>query len=84
MKRSAEVLAKEGFTCVEIEQKIPVLTSPTKEFITMYMNGEFQHGNNPVANWHVSCLSLDRDHNDNVKPRKPERVEGLAGVAALG
>ena len=49
------------------------LTAPTKEFIAMYMNGEFQHGNNPVANWHVSCLSLNRDHNDNVKPSKPER-----------
>lgn len=73
LTRSAEILAAEGITCVEIEQKIPVLTAPTKEFIAMYMNGEFQHGNNPVANWHVSCLSLNRDHNDNVKPSKPER-----------
>lgn len=74
LRRSMEVLAeKDELTCVEIEQKIPVLTQPTKEFIEMYMAGEFQHGNNPVANWHVSCLSLDRDHNDNVKPRKPER-----------
>jgi len=74
MKRSAEVLAeKDDIACIEIDQKIPVLTAATKEFIALYMNGEFIHGNNPVANWHVSCLSLNRDCNDNVKPNKPER-----------
>lgn len=70
---SMEILAQEEFTCVEIDQKIPSLTGPTKDFLAMYMAGEFQHGNNPVANWHVSCLCLDRDHNDNVKPNKPAR-----------
>jgi phage terminase large subunit-like protein len=72
-KRSAEALAQEEILCVEIEQKIPVLTQATKEFLDGYINGEFQHGNNPIMNWHVSCLSLKHDRNDNVAPDKPQR-----------
>lgn len=71
LKRSAEVLAEEGIPCTEIDQNIKALTAATKGFLTMYMNHEFLHGNNPVMNWHVSCLSLDRDHSANVKPEKP-------------
>lgn len=72
LTRSMEILAAEGFTCVEINQKMQ-LTHATKEFLAMYMNSEFCHGNNPVANWHVSCLSLERDKSDNVRPSKPAR-----------
>lgn len=73
MIRSAEVLSEEGITCVDIDQSIPILTAATKEFLALYLASELQHGNNPVMNWHVSCLSLIRDKNDNVKPSKPER-----------
>lgn len=73
LTRSAEVLAEDGLTCVDIDQKIPVLTAATKEFLALYLSRELLHGNNPVMNWHVSCLSLDKDHDDNVKPCKPGR-----------
>jgi phage terminase large subunit-like protein len=72
-KRSAEVLAEEDVPCREIEQKIPTLTAGTKEFLDGYINGEFEHGNNPIMNWHVSCLALKHDRNDNVAPDKPQR-----------
>jgi phage terminase large subunit-like protein len=39
----------------------------------MLMAGEFEHANNPVANWHVSCLALQQDTNDLVRPSKPKR-----------
>lgn len=74
MKRSAEVMAEnDDLTCVEISQKIPQLTAATKEFLALYMSRQLIHGNNPVMNWNVSCLALDSDHNDNVKPAKPKR-----------
>ena len=74
MKRSAEVLAaQDDLTCVEISQKIPQLTAATKEFLALYMSRQLLHGNNPVMNWNVSCLSLQSDQNDNVKPCKPKR-----------
>ncbi len=60
-------------TTVLVDQKIPILTTATKEFLDAFRNNEFEHANNPVMNWHVSCLSLDRDHSDNVKPNKPPR-----------
>lgn len=73
LDRSAELLAGEGFTCTEIEQKIPRLTHATKEFLALHQAKKLIHGNNPVLNWNVSCLALDSDHNDNVKPAKPKR-----------
>lgn len=73
-QRSAEVLAEtDDIPCVQIEQKIPVLTQATKEFLDGYINGEFEHANNPIMNWHVSCLGLKHDRNDNVAPDKPQR-----------
>ena len=39
----------------------------------MYQTGSIRHGNNPVANWHASCLALQGDGRDNVQPAKPER-----------
>jgi len=71
--RSAEQLAGEGIICTAVDQTIPKLTAATKEFLDGYINGEFEHGNNPIMNWHVSCLSLKHDKNDNVAPDKPQR-----------
>jgi phage terminase large subunit-like protein len=77
MIRSAEVLsAQNDLTCVEVRQNISGLTAATKEFLALYMSGDLIHGNNPVMNWNVSCLSLESDHNHNVKPCKPKRDSG--------
>jgi phage terminase large subunit-like protein len=73
MTRSAEVLAGDGMVCVEVKQHIQKLTAATKEFLALNVAGALMHGNHPVMNWHVSCLALDGDKNDNVKPVKPKR-----------
>lgn len=74
MRHSADRLAQEcEFECLDIGQTIPKLTGGTKEFLALYQTGSLVHANNPIMNWHVSCLSLASDENDNVKPRKPKR-----------
>jgi hypothetical protein len=48
------------------------------------MNRKLVHGNNPILNWHASCLALVTDGGDNCKPAKPprdtaaKRIDGIA------
>jgi phage terminase large subunit-like protein len=64
------------------------LTAATKHFIGLYMNRKLAHGNNPILNWHASCLALVTDCGDNCKPRKPprdtvaKRIDGVAAAMA--
>jgi phage terminase large subunit-like protein len=79
------LLVREGFTCVEIAQTIGGLTAATKNFFGLYMNRKLAHGNNPILNWHASCLALVTDGGDNCKPAKPARdtaSKRIDGVAA--
>ena len=79
------LLIPEGFICVDIPQTIAGLTAATKHFIGLYMNRKLAHGNNPILNWHASCLALVTDGGDNCKPRKPPRdtaAKRIDGVAA--
>lgn len=79
-------LVPQGFVCVDIPQTIGGLSAATKQFIGLYMDKKLIHGNNPILNWHVSCLALATDGGDNVKPSKPARdkaSERIDGVAAI-
>ena len=61
------------------------MTAATKHFIGLYMNRKLAHGNNPILNWHASCLALVTDGGDNCKPAKPPRdtaSKRIDGVAA--
>lgn len=70
---AASTLIDEGIPCAEVKQNYACLSEPTKKLLEMYQTGSIQHGNNPVANWHASCLALQGDGRDNVQPAKPER-----------
>jgi len=79
------LLVPEGFVCIDIPQTIGGLTAATKHFLGLYMNRKLAHGNNPVLNWHASCLSLQTDGGDNCKPLKPARdtaAKRIDGIAA--
>jgi phage terminase large subunit-like protein len=79
------LLVPEGFICVDIPQTIGGLTAATKHFLGLYMNRKLAHGNNPILNWHASCLALVTDGGDNCKPAKPKRdtaSKRIDGVAA--
>jgi len=87
IKAAANILlVPEGFICVDIPQTIGGLTAATKHFIGLYMNRKLAHGNNPILNWHASCLSLVTDGGDTCKPAKPprdtasKRIDGIAAT----
>ena len=86
-KSAAELLlVPEGFVCVQIPQTMGGLTEATKKLIGLYMNQQLAHGNNPIFNWHASCLALATDGGDNAKPVKPprdtssKRIDGIAAT----
>lgn len=78
-------LIPEGFMCIDVPQTFAGLSAATKAFMGLYMSKQLAHGNNPIFNWHVGCLSLKSDGGDNVKPIKPPRdtaSKRIDGVAA--
>src|SRR5689334_6031268 len=66
------LIEQEGYTCVEIRQGALSLSEPTKKFLELYRTQQLAHGNHPILNWNVSCLSVEGT-NDLIKPCKPER-----------
>lgn len=86
-KSAAELLlVPEGFLCVQIPQTMGGLTEATKKLLGLYMSRQLAHGNNPILNWHASCLALATDGGDNAKPVKPprdtssKRIDGIAAT----
>ena len=79
-------LVPEGMTCIDVAQQFGGLTAATKAFLGAYLNGKIEHGNNPILNWHASCLALKTDGGSNVKPVKPpvdtssKRIDGIAAT----
>lgn len=85
-RATAEDLQEESISMVEIKQNFGNLSEATKTLIGLYLDGRFEHGNNPVLNWNARCLALRGDRNDNVQPDKPERMKSkkrIDGMAAI-
>ncbi len=84
------LLVPQGFVCIDVPQTIGGLTVATKKFLGLYMNQQLAHGNNPILNWHASCLALVTDGGDNCKPAKPardtatKRIDGIAAIITAG
>lgn len=80
------VLVPQGFLCVDVPQTFGGLSAAVKKLLGLYKSAELWHGNNPVMNWHTSCLALAGDGGDNVKPVKPKRdtsAKRIDGWAAM-
>jgi len=78
-------LVPKGFVCVKIPQTLSGLSPATKAFLGAYKNRQLVHGNHPILNWNVSCMTLATDGGDQCKPEKPARDESakrIDGVAA--
>lgn len=81
-----ELEDQEGFAIKEVSQSFMHLNEPTKFLLTAYEDGKIRHGNNPVLNWHASCLQLQYDKKDLCQPTKPERLKSakrIDGMQAL-
>ena len=76
-------LTDEGFNMVKIGQGYKSMSPAVKEFETLLLKGEIQHGNNPVLNWNASNIVMDQDPAGNMKPAKNKSTQRIDGMVAL-
>ena len=76
-------LAREGLSIVQYAQTPKVLSAPTKELERLVMSKRLRHTGNQVTRWCISNVTLESDHEGNVKPSKERSNEKIDAVIAL-
>jgi phage terminase large subunit-like protein len=77
-------MAEQGYTMVEILQRINVLSEPTKNLREEVYDGNIIHDNNPVLGFAMgNAVEKIIDHNENImldKAKSPERIDPAAAL----
>lgn len=75
-------LEGEGFTIVPFGQGFSSMSTPTKEFYRLLMEGRIIHGGNPVLRWMAGNVVIDTDPAGNIKVTKAKSKEKIDGIVA--
>lgn len=79
----AQRLESQGFTVVEIPQRIPVLTLPTKDFREKVYSRRVIHDGDPLLTWAIGNAVLKMDDQENImisKKVSKNRIDPIASV----
>ena len=71
-----------GFTVVPFGQGYSSMSSPTKEFYKLLMEGKILHGGQPVLRWMAGNVVVDTDPAGNIKVTKAKSKEKIDGIVA--
>lgn len=78
------LLMDEGLTCVELRPTVLNFSEPMKELDKLIGERRLRHDGNPVMRWMIGNVVAQRDHKDNVYPRKESEEKKIDGpVAAI-
>jgi phage terminase large subunit-like protein len=89
-EETRQLLEAEGVQMREFDQTIRGYNEPTQRFLRMVQNHELAHGGNSLLKWCASNLEVKTDHNQNVRPVKPDyrqtaRIDPIvATIMAVG
>lgn len=72
-----------GFTMVPFGQGFKDMSPPSKELYKLLMEGNINHGGNPVLKWMAQNVVMRQDPAGNIKPDKERSVEKIDGIVAL-
>ena len=75
-------LEDEGFTMVPFGQGFVSMSSPTKDFYKLLMEGNIVHGGHPVLRWMAGNVVVDTDPAGNIKVTKARSKEKIDGIVA--
>lgn len=75
-------LEGDGFTMVPFGQGFASMAAPTKELLGLLTGDRIAHGNNPVAKWMASNVTVRTDPAGNQKPDKGKSTEKIDGIVA--
>lgn len=76
-------LAEHGLTMVPIRQGFATMSPASKDFETLILERRLRHGNNPVLNWMMDCVTIKSDPAGNIKPVKPDRLKSSKRIDGI-
>lgn len=76
-------LVEKGAPMIPFGQGFLSMAAPTKEFERLALRGDIKHFNNPVFNWMLQNVQIERNADDQIKISKRKSREKIDGVAAL-
>jgi phage terminase large subunit-like protein len=76
-------LADFGLTMVPIRQGFATMSPASKDFEKMILERRIRHGNNPVLNWMMDCVTIKQDPAGNIKPVKPDRLKSSKRIDGI-
>ena len=71
-----------GFTMVPFGQGFASMSTPTKEFYRLLMEGQISHAGHPVLRWMAGNVVIETDAAENIKATKAKSKEKIAGIVA--
>ncbi len=71
-----------GFTMVPFEQDFASMSTPTKEFYRLLMEGQIVHAGHPVLRWMAGNVVIQTDAAGNIKVTKAKSKEKIDGIVA--
>lgn len=71
-----------GFTMVPFGQGFASMSTPTKEFYRLLMEGQIVHAGHPVLRWMAGNVVVESDAAENIKVTKAKSKEKIDGIVA--
>lgn len=75
-------LEDQGFTMVPFGQGFASMSTPTKEFYRLLMEGKIIHAGHPVLRWMAGNVVVETDAAENIKVTKAKSKEKIDGIVA--
>ena len=75
-------LMDDGFTMVPFGQGFASMSTPTKEFYRLLMEGQIVHAGHPVLRWMAGNVVIETDAAENIKVTKAKSKEKIDGIVA--
>ena len=75
-------LEDSGFTMVPFGQGFASMSTPTKEFYRLLMEGQIIHAGHPVLRWMAGNVVIETDAAENIKVTKAKSKEKIDGIVA--
>lgn len=79
---TTELATEVGVECVAMGQGYASMSSPTKEFMKLLLEGKLAHGGHPVLRWMADNVMVTQDPAGNLKPSRDKSREKIDGIVA--